>query len=84
MKKLQNLKGAKALNKKEQQSINGGAPGGGSCCDPVNSCCIPQPIAFQLALSVMEGGCGQQGDPGCQYAYGDPNCFQHPYWTGCI
>ena len=26
MKKLANLKGAKTLNKKEQQSINGGAP----------------------------------------------------------
>ena len=45
MKKLQNLKGAKALNKKEQQSINGGAPldpdRDGNC--PFNECWIGGP-----------------------------------------
>jgi len=79
MKKLKQLKGAKALNKKEQQSINGGAPGGGNCCDPVNSCCTPQPIAALL----LEFGCATAA-PSCQYAYADPNCIIYPFWTGCI
>lgn len=49
MKKLINLLGAKALNKNEQKSINGGAPGpkitcqelfiSADCCDPRWSSC---------------------------------------------
>ena len=40
MKNLQNLKGAKALNKKEQQSINGGGSGncGGSYFEGYEAC----------------------------------------------
>ena len=42
MRNLQNLKGAKALNKKEQQSINGGAShcgSGHSFCTSDADCC---------------------------------------------
>jgi len=38
MKKLQNLKGAKALNKKEQQSINGGWDAGSPDDCAINGC----------------------------------------------
>ncbi len=42
MKNLQNLKGAKALNKKEQQNINGGAMhcgSGSATCTAHADCC---------------------------------------------
>jgi len=43
MKKLKQLKGAKALNKKEQQSINGGAPGQTSGCFSNEADCLNAP-----------------------------------------
>ncbi len=78
MKNLQNLKGAKALNKQEQKAINGGGLGIQECCDPANECCTPQPVAFQL----IQYGCASP-EFGCQFAHADPNCTA-PVWTGCI
>ena len=70
MKNLQNLKGAKALNKQEQPAINGGAPGAVECCNPANDCC-------SILAGVNYSGVG------CMYQYGDPNPFP-PYYTDCI
>ena len=78
MKKLVNLKGAKALNKKEQQSVNGGARGNNGCCNPTNDCCIPKPIPVQLVPCVIDFS------PNCQYAYGDRNCPNPEFLSGCI
>ena len=57
MKNLQNLKGAKSLNKKEQQSINGGGPTSGSGnCHHLASCsndiiCNPYPYCNQACIA---------------------------------
>ncbi len=69
MKKLADLKGARALNKIEQQSVNGGGrlkPGGG-CCNPANDCCVPN-------NGAPHPGCGQYGNPSCSWLYSPNGC----------
>ncbi len=71
MKKLADLKGARALNKIEQQSVNGGGRlkpgGGGGCCDPAIDCCVPNDGAPR---------------PQCPPPTGSANCtFLYSYQT---
>jgi hypothetical protein len=49
MKNLQNLKGAKALNKKEQQTINGGGP-----ISAHNTGCNPGCLSGETCVAVYD------------------------------
>ncbi|RZN84765.1 MAG: hypothetical protein EVB11_01555 [Winogradskyella sp.] len=51
MKNLQNLKGAKSLNKEQQQAINGGQPVGSSgACHSGCQYCLPTPIGNGVTI----------------------------------
>lgn len=58
MKNLQNLKGAKALSKNEQQSINGGAGG----CESYYVC--------QQRCDLYNGHCEVLIGTSCHYCFG--------------
>jgi len=79
LKKILNLDGVQKLDKDEQSSLFGGTlrPGGGGCCDPSISCCVPQPIP---------GGClgCATADPNCTFAYGTLNCPDPEFQSCCI
>lgn len=53
MKKLENLKGAKVLNKKEQQGIKGG--GGGAYCDRNTPCPKGQDCYYNVCFLSPPG-----------------------------
>ncbi len=58
MKKLSNLKGAKALNKQEQQSINGGDISCWSTGCPIGFCCG----YYHSATGYHPNSCGDKSD----------------------
>ncbi len=82
LKQILNLNGAQKLTKSEQNEILGGKlkpGGGGGCCNPTYSCCVPQPIPYTCAAA----GCATPS-PNCPYAYGIPHCPDPNFQSCCI